>query len=57
MLPLLAVFLCVLLPGLLCAISRAEPFLAVTLGIIVGLYIYLFVRFFCRYRQIKDRNE
>ena len=57
MLPMLVIFLCVMLPGLLCSIAQGEGVLAALLGIIVGLYIYFFARFFCRYRQIKDRNE
>ena len=46
-----------MLPGLLRSIAQGEGVLAALLGIIVGLYIYFFARFFCRYRQIKDRNE
>ena len=57
MLPMLVIFLCVMLPGLLRSIAQGEGFLAAMLGVIVALYIYLFARFFCRYRQIKDRNE
>ena len=57
MLPMLVIFLCVMLPGLLRSIAQGEGVLAALLGIIVGLYIYFFARFFCRYRQIKDRNE
>lgn len=57
MLPMLVIFLCVMLPGLLRSIAQGEGVLTALLGIIVGLYIYFFARFFCRYRQIKDRNE
>ena len=57
MLPMLVIFLCVMLPGLLRSIAQGEGVLAALLGIIVGMYIYFFARFFCRYRQIKDRNE
>ena len=53
MLPMLVIFL----PGLLRSIAQGEGVLTALLGIIVGLYIYFFARFFCRYRQIKDRNE
>ena len=57
MLPLLVIFLCVMLPGLLRSIAHGEGVLVVMLGVIVGLYIYLFVRFLCRYRRLRDRNK
>ena len=57
MLPLLVIFLCVMLPGLLRSIAQGEGFLAAMLGVIVGVYIYLFVRFLCRYRSLRDRNK
>ena len=57
MLPLLVIFLCVMLPGLLRSIAHGEGILVVMLGIIVGLYIYLFARFLCCYRRLRDRNK
>ena len=57
MLPLLVIFLCVMLPGLLRSIAHGEGVLVVMLGIIVGLYIYLFARFLCCYRRLRDRDK
>lgn len=57
MLPLLVIFLCVMLPGLLRSIAQGEGVLAVMLGIIVGLYIYLFARFLFCYRRLRDRDK
>ena len=57
MLPLLVIFLCVMLPGLLRSIAHGEGVLVVMLGIIVGLYIYLFARFLCCYRRLRDRSK
>lgn len=39
MLPMLVIFLCVMLPGLLRSIAQGEGVLAALLGIIVGMYI------------------
>lgn len=39
------------------ALSQAEGVLAAMLGMTVALYIDLFARFFCRYRQIKDGRK
>ena len=57
MLPLLVIFLCVMLPGLLRSIAHGEGVLVVMLGIIVGLYTYLFARFLCCYRRLRDRSK
>ena len=41
MLPMLVIFLCVMLPGLLCSIAQGEGVLAALLGIIVAVYLFL----------------
>ncbi len=57
MLPLLVILLCVMLPAFCRVLTRGEYGIAAVYGAIVAVYIYLFARFFCRYRQIKNRNN
>lgn len=55
-LPLFAIFSCVILPGLFRSLAQGEVFLSAVFGVITGVYFYIFLRFLWRYRQMKDRN-
>ncbi len=55
-LPLAAIFSCVLLPQLASSISRGEGALIGFLSLLTGLYLGIFLRFAWKYRKLKRRS-
>ncbi len=57
MIPLLVAFFCILLPQLLSSIfDRHNYFIAAFIGIVLIMYIWIFIIFFVKYCQYKNRN-
>ena len=55
MLPLLVIFFATLLPQFLTNLGNHNYFIAVILGVILSLYIFVFVTCFIKYMQHKNR--